>query len=164
MSPRDIEMKTYIKAALLAFTVGTTSVTGVLAAGVEINATTTGLALRGYDPVSYFNGGPKEGSFKIVAIHEDATYRFATEDNKAKFVANPTAFTPAFGGYCAYGAALGSKFDGDPTVWKIVENKLYLNLAAAVQKLWEKDLAENLSKADQNWSEIKHLEPADTIK
>lgn len=156
-------MKSLIRAAALGIAVATSTVTGALAAGVEINATTTGLALRGYDPVSYFNGGPKAGSFKITAVHQDATYRFVTEANKKTFAANPDAYTPAFGGYCAYGAAVGSKFDGDPTVWKIVDDVLYLNLASPVQVLWEKDLDENLVKANTNWEQIEHLAPADIV-
>jgi YHS domain-containing protein len=156
-------MKSFIRAAALGIAVATTSVTGVLAAGVEINATSTGLAMRGYDPVSYFNGGPEEGSFKITAVHDEATYRFVSEENKATFVANPEAYTPAYGGYCAYGLAVGSKFDGDPKVWKIVDDVLYLNLAAPVQVLWEKDLEGHLESADANWEDIKHLAPADTI-
>jgi hypothetical protein len=34
---------------------------------------------------------------------------------------------------CAYGVALGKKFDGDPRYWKIVDGKLYLNLNGDIQ-------------------------------
>jgi len=51
-----------------------------LAAGVEINASSTGLAMQGYDPVAYFTEGEAtKGSYKITALHDDALYRFATE-------------------------------------------------------------------------------------
>ena len=156
-------MKSLIQAAVLGLAVATTTVTVALAAGPEINATSTGLAMRGYDPVSYFNGAPLEGSFKITAVYQEATYRFASQENKNTFVANPEAYAPAFGGYCAYGAAIGSKFDGDPKVWKIVDDVLYLNLAAPVQAIWEEDLQGNLTKATANWENIKDLAPEDTI-
>lgn len=156
-------MKSFIHAVAIGLAVALSFVTTVFAAGVNINATATGLAMWGYDPVSYFDGAPTPGSYKIVAVHNDATYRFANEENKAKFVENPDAYAPAYGGYCAYGAALGSKFDGDPTVWKIVDNVLYLNLAPEVQKLWEKDLEANLSQANENWEKIEFLAPADTL-
>ena len=156
-------MKSFIRAAALGVVVATATVTGSFAAGVEINATSTGLAMRGYDPVSYFNGGPEEGSFKITAVHEDATYQFVSEENKTTFVANPGAYTPAYGGYCAYGLSVGSKFDGDPKVWKIVDDVLYLNLAKPVQVLWEKDLEDHLVSADENWEKIKDLPVEDTL-
>ena len=31
-----------------------------------------------------------------------------------RFKADPAKYEPAFGGFCAYGTALGKKFDGDP--------------------------------------------------
>ena len=157
-------MKSLIRAAAIGLAVATTTVTGALANGIEVNTTSTGLALRGFDPVSYFNGGPKEGNFKITAVHEDATYRFVNEENKARFVANPVAYAPAYGGYCAYGLSVRSKFDGDPNVWKIVDDVLYLNLAKPVQKLWEKDIEGHLESANTNWVEIKDKAPADTLQ
>ena len=159
-------MKLLLRAAVLGFAVATTSVvaaTGVMAAGYDVNATTTGLALRGYDPVSYFNGGPEAGSFQITAVYDEATYRFVSLESKNSFLENPEAYVPAFGGYCAYGLAIGSKFDGDPNVWKIVAGKLYLNLAAPVQALWVQDLEGNLDKAETNWDRIEDLDPADTL-
>jgi YHS domain-containing protein len=157
-------MKSLIRAAAIGLAVATTTVTGALANGIEVNTTSTGLAMRGFDPVSYHNDGPKEGSFKITAVHEDATYRFVNEENKATFTANPTAYTPAYGGYCAYGLAVGSKFDGDPNVWKIVDGVLYLNLAKPVQKLWEKDIDGHLQSADSNWEKIKHTPAPETVE
>ncbi len=154
-------MKSYIQAAALGLALATATVTTALAAGVEINATTTGLALRGYDPVSYFQDGPKEGLVDIVAVHEDATYRFVSEANKKTFVANPASYTPAYGGYCAYGAALGYKFDGDPKLWKIVDEKLYLNLSPHVVGLWTKDISGNLEKSEEHWKTIKYVAPSD---
>ncbi len=131
-----------------------------LAAGVDVNATTTGLALRGYDPVAYFTAGePTRGDFQITAEHNGAVYRFASEENKALFVANPEAYAPAYGGFCAFGAAMGFKFDGDPHLWKVVDNKLYLNLAPGIQKRWEADRANLIVAADDNWKTIAEKTP-----
>lgn len=138
-----------------------TLATGALAAGVEINASATGLALQGYDPVAYFtDGAPTKGDYKITAEHDAATYRFASEANKATFLANPEAYVPAYGGYCAFGAAMGFKFDGDPQHWKIVDNQLYLNLSQDIQVKWEGDIPGFVEKADANWSSIADKEPA----
>lgn len=144
--------RSMIAGAVLAVSLATSA----LAAGPELNVTPTGLALRGFDPVTYqMESGPQAGDFNITASYEGATYRFASEENKKKFEANPAAFAPQYGGYCAMAAAFGKKFDGDPNVWKIVEGKLYLNVAPAVAVKWSEDISGNIKNADMKWSEIK---------
>jgi YHS domain-containing protein len=150
-------IKSLVGGIALSVAVATTA----LAAGPEINASSTGLAMQGYDPVAYFTvGEPTEGSYKISAIYNDATYRFASEENKAKFEANPEAYAPAYGGYCAFGAAMGFKFDGDPDYWKIVDNKLYLNLSQDIQERWNGDVPGFIERADVNWVDIEDATPA----
>lgn len=135
--------------------------TSALAAGVEINASSTGLALQGYDPVAYFtDGAPTKGSYKITTVFDDATYRFASEEHKAQFEANPEAYLPAYGGYCAFGTAMGFKFDGDPTYWKIVDNTLYLNLSKDIQERWEGNIPGFVEDANGHWENIADVEPA----
>ncbi len=115
-----------------------------------------GLAVRGYDVVAYFTTGkPVLGSDKFAQAHGGATYRFASQANLDAFKADPAKYEPAFGGFCAYGVALGKKFDGDPLLWKIVGGKLYLNLNSDIQAKWGEDIAGNIAKADGNWSDIR---------
>ncbi|MBV8763527.1 MAG: tat pathway signal sequence domain protein [Hyphomicrobiales bacterium] len=136
-----------------------------LAAGPQINATITGLALRGYDPVAYFTDGkPVLGDFSITAQYEGATYRFASEEHKALFMKEPAKYLPQFGGFCAYGAAAGYKVDGDPTLWKIVDNKLYLNIAPPVAARWNQDVAGYIKAANEKWTAIKDKAPSDLQK
>ncbi len=135
--------------------------TSALAAGVELNASSTGLAMQGYDPVAYFtDGAPAKGSYKITTVFNDATYRFASEEHKAQFEANPEAYLPAYGGYCAFGTAMGFKFDGDPTYWKIVDNTLYLNLSKDIQERWEGNIPGFVQDANGHWEDIADVEPA----
>ncbi len=149
-----------IKTAIAGAALSTVLFVSAFAAGVDVNATTTGLALRGYDPVAYFTqGAPTPGDFQITAEHNGATYRFSSEDNKALFVANPEAYVPAYGGFCAFGTAMGFKFDGDPELWRIVDNKLYLNLAPGIQQRWEADRANLIVAADENWQDIADKTP-----
>ena len=132
-----------------------------LAAGPELNASSTGLALKGYDPVAYFTDGkPTKGNWKITTLHEDATYRFASEEHKAAFEADPEAYLPEYGGYCAFGAAMGFKFDGDPNFWRIVDGELFLNISQDVQERWVTDIPGFIQKADANWVEIEDKEPS----
>lgn len=111
-----------------------------------------GLALHGYDPVAYFDGGtPTLGDAEIAVVHDDATYRFASKAHHDKFVAHPESYLPQFGGFCAFGASVGAKFDGDPQVWRVVDGKLYLNLSKGIQQEWVKDIPGNIAKATANW-------------
>ncbi len=128
------------------------------AAGIDTNA----VGLRGYDPVAYFNEGvPTQGENGHVAIYDDVVYLFSSDANKVAFEADPTAFLPQYGGYCAMGVALGKKIPIDPEAWKIVDGKLYLNVSKQVAKHWSKDIPGNITKADNNWPGIKDVSPAD---
>ncbi len=117
----------------------------------------------GYDVVSYFKDSrATPGSGWHVAIHDGTAYLFSSKANRKTFMKSPQKYLPEFGGYCAYGAAVGKKFFADPTVWKIVEGKLYLNLDKKIQKKWEGDLDKNLAKAYANWPKIMDADPAGT--
>ncbi|KIC16473.1 MULTISPECIES: YHS domain-containing (seleno)protein [unclassified Leisingera] len=149
-----------VKALISGVALSVAMATSALAAGVEINASSTGLAMQGYDPVAYFtDGAPTKGSYKITSIYNDATYRFASEEHKAAFEKNPEAYVPAYGGYCAFGTAMGFKFDGDPNHWKIVDNTLYLNLSQDIQERWEGDIPGFIEKASVNWTDIAEKTP-----
>lgn len=126
-----------------------------------VNTDQQGVALHGYDPVAYFTGGaPAKGSAQFTATFDGARYYFASAENERKFKANPAAFAPQYGGFCAMGVALEKKLDGDPMVWKIVDGKLYLNVNADVSVAWQRDIPGNLEKANELWPEIKDKTPA----
>ena len=93
-------MKPMLKGALAALAISVALPAAALAAGFDVNATTTDLALRGYDPVSYFtDGAPTPGEIDITAEHQGAIYRFASAEHKAMFEADPAKYAPQYGGY-----------------------------------------------------------------
>ena len=111
-----------------------------------------GLAAHGYDVVAFFTDGQAEiGSDKYAVAHAGGTYRFVSQAHLDAFKADPGKYAPAYGGFCAYGVALGKKFDGDPRYWKIVDGKLYLNYDRDVQAKWEKDIPGFITSANRNW-------------
>lgn len=115
------------------------------------------LAMHGYDPVAYFtDAAPVLGSDSITVVHEGAAYRFASAKHAEMFKASPARYAPQFGGYCAFGASVGKKFDGDPRYWTVRNDKLYLNLNADIQEKFSKDVAGAIKKAEQNWTRIEH--------
>ena len=112
-------------------------------------------AVGGYDLVSYHKEtGPVRGSGYHTTQYKGVTYLFANEENMAIFEANQEKYLPAYNGFCAYGITVGKKFNTDPTVYEIVNGKLYLNLDSDIQKNWSKDIPGNIAKADENWKSI----------
>ena len=91
--------------------------------------------------------------------YNGGTYLFANKENKEKSMDNPEKYAPQFGGYCAYGVSVGKKFYSDPNIWKIVGDKLYLNLGKNTQKKWNEDISGHITKADSNWMKIEHKAP-----
>lgn len=114
--------------------------------------TFSSLAVGGYDAVAYFKAGrPVEGNAQFATDYRGATWRFASKENLDAFKANPTAFAPQYGGYCAWAVSQGYTASGDPQVWKIVNGRLYINYDRDVQAKWEKDIPGFIAKADKNW-------------
>jgi len=112
------------------------------------------LAVGGYDAVSYFAGAPIKGDAKFATTWKGAEFRFASAANLAKFKADPAAYAPQYGGYCAWAVAGGYTAKADPLAWKVVNGKLYLNYDANVQKRWAQDVPGNIAKGDRNWPKV----------
>jgi YHS domain-containing protein len=126
----------------------------------DVTHSTPGIS--GYDPVAYFTTGkPTRGSGYHVAEYQGVTYAFASTEHKSMFEANPEKYVPAYGGYCAYGVAVGKKFVSDPEAWKIVQGRLYLNLDRDIQSKWVKDIPGYIKKSEANWEKIKDKAPSD---
>lgn len=126
-------------------------------AGVQHSVTGVG----GYDLVSYHTGAkPLPGNGNHLSEVDGVTYLFSSAANKKTFDADPDKYLPAFGGYCAYGVSVNKKFVGDPTVWEIVDGRLYLNLDNKIKGIWIQDVPGNLAKADTAWPKIQGTHPS----
>lgn len=125
----------------------------------------TGFAVSGYDVVAYFDleqvpvGSPQPaavpGDRDITSTYNGATFAFSSEENKARFDANPEAFVPVYDGHCAYGVSKGGKVPGNPNLWRIVDDRLYLNITDVVVGFWEEDIPANIELAETNWASIE---------
>jgi YHS domain-containing protein len=119
-----------------------------------------GVILHGHDAVAYqTENRPVKGSAAFSATHDGATYHFASAANRDTFLADPARYAPAYGGFCAMGAAFGKKFDVDPTQFKVVDGRLYLNVSADVFKRWAQDIPANIATANDTWPGIKDKAP-----
>ena len=125
----------------------------------------TGYAVSGYDVVAYFDidqaavgeAQPEgvKGRADITAEYNGATFAFSSEENRDAFLADPARFAPQYDGHCAYGVSKGGKVPGNPTLWRVVDDKLYLNINTAVVGFWEEDIPGNISIAEGNWDGIE---------
>lgn len=153
------------KMTTLALALGTAMIGSAFAGEQYVDG--TGFAVSGYDVVSYFDlpqssvgqpqTAPLAGKAALTADYNGAKFAFASEENRSRFLANPAAFVPQYDGHCAYGVAKGGKVPGNPTLWRIVDGKLYLNITKNVVGFWEEDIPGNLKKSTGNWPK---LEPA----
>lgn len=117
-----------------------------------LNLDRTGLALQGYDPVAYVTDHqPVKGKSELAYRHEGALYYFATQAHRDAFKADPAKYTPAFGGYCAYGVSRGKLVEIDPTAFQIVDGRLLLQYSKSVRDDFNRDSKGNLAKADAQW-------------
>ncbi len=137
-----------------------------------LNLAKDGLALEGYDPVSYFRfeaskQGPLKGDAKYEVKLEDAIYRFTNEANKQEFLKNPGKYRPAYGGWCAFAVAESKeKVEVDPKSFLLQEGRLllfYKGFLADTRHKWQntktKSADEYLKEADAHWPELKNKEP-----
>ncbi len=112
-------------------------------------------AVDGTDVVAYFSQGePVAGNADITHDWNGVTWRFSTEENRATFAADPEAYAPQYGGYCAWAVAQGYTASTTPEAWKIVDGKLYLNYSRRIQRRWERDIPGHISSGDANWPAV----------
>jgi hypothetical protein len=118
---------------------------------VLVNVDDQGVALHGYDPISYRTlNAPVAGSPGLTSVY-DATYLFTTADHKAAFDREPASAAPRFGGYCAYAASQGRLSPVQPEVFEVVDGALLLFTNQEFRRLFAQDPLGLLAKAEANW-------------
>lgn len=97
-------------------------------------------ALKGHDPVAYFvEGRPVKGAPSITYDFDDSRYQFSKPKHRDLFAADPDRYTPQFAGLCTVGMAMGMKAEADPSVWKIVDGKLYVFSSVQAREKADRD-------------------------
>ena len=117
-----------------------------------------GVAIQGYDPVSYHAQEPEKGNKELSYTHEGATYYFSTPENRQQFEQDPGRYIPAYGGWCAWAMLDGEKVSIDPETYKIVDGQtllFYNSFFANTLKKWN-ELAETEGEAKLSEKARKH--------
>lgn len=109
-------------------------------------------AINGYDPVAYImSDQAMEGNEEYSYHWKNATWRFASEENKTIFMAQHDKYAPQYGGFCAFAVSKGFTANSDPDTFEVLEGKLYLFDSEDVKLQWKSDLRENIKKGTANW-------------
>jgi YHS domain-containing protein len=111
-------------------------------------------AIQGYDPVAYFtNSAAVKGSKEFSHVWNGKTWQFASANHRSMFKTAPERYAPQYDSYCAYGVSMHNvAHTSDPTAWKIVGGKLYLNSNKKAQAIWEKDsLDTRINRGNTLW-------------
>lgn len=142
-------------AAALAFAAAAMAGPAFAASPEIFTARFSDLAVGGYDAVAYFEeDAAVKGSKDFSYNYEGASWRFSSAENLAKFKADPAAYAPQYGGYCAWAVSQGYTAPGNPQNWSVRDGKLYLNYNDKVQRDWLKDPEGFIAKADENWPAV----------
>ena len=138
---------------------GFAQVSPVLAASVVTTAIVsnplTGVALEGNDPVSYFTEKePLAGTLDLAYDWGGVTWYFANQANMDVFKANPEIYAPQFGGYCAMGVARGFLSDGNPRVYAMIGQRLYLFYSTANRDAFLMSPKKAMTDAVEQWTAL----------
>ena len=115
--------------------------------------TSSGLALKGYDPVAYFNSEqPTPGNSQFAHDWGGGTWKFSSAENRDLFSNSPESYAPQFGGFCSFAVSKGFTADISPEAWHIDGGKLYVFADKNVKDSWVAGLDEgSLEKSAANW-------------
>ncbi|MEM7490029.1 MAG: YHS domain-containing (seleno)protein [Pseudomonadota bacterium] len=131
------------------------TISGLFARTPAFATNTLATAIGGYDAVSYFeDGAPAQGKARFHHFWNGAVWFFSSEENRDTFAADPEAYAPQYDGYCAWAASQNYKRPGDPNVWQIVDEKLYLKVHEGAQENWRADIPTHIEQGDENWVRI----------
>lgn len=122
-------MRAALAAALFVLSLTSPGVPVRAYAGSELIVTDprAGLAIFGFDPVSYFLRGAAEiGVEQFQLNFRDVTWQFRSEANREAFRAQPDVYVPRFGGYDPVALTRGAPVPGHPTLFVIHDGRLYL--------------------------------------
>ena len=112
------------------------------------------LLLFGADVVAYFTQGRYvQGSPEHRSEYESVDLYFSSAENKALFDANPTAYLPQYGGYCANGISFGIPWGGNAEDFIVRDGKLYIFGGQLSKEAFMLDLEKNLALSDKYWNE-----------
>ncbi len=117
----------------------------------------TGLAISGFDPVSYRLGTkPLAGRAEYELIQDRFVWRFASQANLEAFRDAPQIYAPAFGGFDPIGVANGVAVESDPSQFAVIGSRLFLFRSVESRQRFLRE-AGLLAQAESRWNAVLRL-------
>jgi YHS domain-containing protein len=117
----------------------------------------SGLAIGGYDPVAFFTDGKAMlGRADFEFHYGGAVWRFCNVGNRAAFAERPDIYMPQFGGYDPTGVARGVAVSGNPNMWMISGQRLFLFYDQAGLEKFAADPEQISAQAARKWPAVEH--------
>jgi hypothetical protein len=115
----------------------------------------TGVALNGMDPVSYFTETePLPGLPDYECDWHGVPWYFANAANRDVFIKAPEVYAPQFGGHASMSLARGYLSDGNPQIYRVVAQRLYLFYSISNRDAFSLSPAAAIGGARQHWAEF----------
>ena len=112
---------------------------------------TFGTAISEYDTVAYHTEGRAvKGKAEFSYEWNDANWYFASAENRDLFAADPERYAPQFGGYCTGSLSYGMVVQANPTIFKIIDGKLYFANSVKRSKAFQDQRA--IKRAHKEWA------------
>jgi hypothetical protein len=115
----------------------------------------TGLAIDGFDPVSYFiDAAALPGRPEFELRYRGAVWRFRNPGNLAAFRDHPSDYEPQFGGYDPVAIGRGAPNPGNPLFWLVELRRLYLFHGNASRDEFQANVKRLAPLAEGKWSDV----------
>lgn len=115
----------------------------------------TGVAIDGYDPVSYFTeDAPHAGLPEHEYRWRGVPWYFASAANRDVFRRTPEIYAPQFGGYGLMGLARGYLSEGNPRIYAVLGDRLFLFHSTSNRDAFMQAQRSSYQKAAANWAEL----------
>jgi hypothetical protein len=119
-----------------------------------VTNSSSGVALGGFDPVSYFEAAaPIPGNQQHTHEWRDAVWQFSSEENRSQFADDPVRYAPQFGGFCSFAVSKGFTANANPHAWHIEDGSLYVFMDEHVRNEWVAEIETgSLRLSREQWS------------
>jgi len=128
---------------------------GVMTTERVVTDPLTGLAIDGIDPVGYFtDASPIPGRPEYELPYAGVIWRFRNQGNQAAFAAHPDIYMPRYGGYDPIAVARSVAVAGNPLLWALAGDHLYLFHTDEARTRFLADPDEAIRRADGAWPAV----------
>jgi len=120
----------------------------------------TGVAISGFDPVSYFAvRRPEQGKPEFEYAASGIVWYFRNIGNRAAFIDRPDIYGPQFGGYDPVAVARGALVPGHPLIWAVDGDRLYLFFDAKARAEFVANPGSFVERARLHWPDVQRALP-----